>query len=453
MDVSKKNYYNLSEDTLIKILDNIYNKVYVTNTNFDILYANHDSDTSKKSKYNHMEGKNIIEFFSGNSYSSLLSLVIKEKRRICMEQITTKGEKIIITSTPILNREQNIEKVVSIIQEQLKYLDLILEKDTNYNFDYKNNCSIITRSDKIKKIINTIKKVAKTNAPILIQGESGTGKTLLAKYIHNNSPRKDNPFFSINCATIPENLLESELFGYSPYAFTGASPKGKIGLISLANKGTLFLDEIGELPIILQAKLLDVVENHRFIPIGGEKAENVNIRIITATNKNLENMIKEKKFREDLFWRLSIMEVKLPSLSERKEDIVPLANYYLNIFNTKHNKTKFFSEEVIEVFLNYSWPGNIRQLRNIIERSIILNKNSKISLIDLPKGLIDSSFSSQTEKNKEFKNFDLQMEEYEETYIKKMFVKYKTSRDMAKALKVSQTKANKLINKYIHNLK
>ncbi len=299
----------------------------------------------------------------------------------------------------------------------------------------------------MKNILNLSKKIAVSDIPVLIQGESGTGKSILAKYIHEHSLRRSEPFLSINCAAIPENLLESELFGYAPYAFTDANPKGKKGLLSLANNGTLFLDEIGELALPLQAKLLNVIENCQFIPIGGKKTETVNIRIISATNKNLEQLIKEKNFREDLFWRLNIIDLKTPSLTERREDILPLSNFYLNIFNEKYQANKTFSKEVLEFFSNYSWPGNIRQLKNIIERTFIICKNSRILVSDLPKILTETSFIETTEKINTH-DFDKELEKYEEIYVKKMFLLHNSSRKMAKALNISQSKANILINKY-----
>lgn len=451
--MNKKNFYNLSQENMIKILDNIYNEIYVTDKDLNILYVNERCKDHYNLSPEEMIGHNHNEFINKYWYPSILKTATDLKRRLSIEQAVKSGKKIIATATPVLNEEKNVKFVVSIVQEKLKKLDLTVEQarfnlkgePSNIKIDNSEPIEIIIRSKQMQKLLSLSKKAADSDIPIFISGESGTGKTMLAKYIHNNSPRKDMPFMSINCAAIPENLLESELFGYAPHAFTGANPKGKEGLVSLANNGTLFLDEIAELAPTLQAKLLNVVENCQFIPIGDSKAVHVNVRIISATNKNLIELVKEKKFREDLFWRLNILDIKLPSLLERPEDIIPMANYYLNIFNEKYNSNKFFSEEVIDIFTEYHWPGNIRQLKNIIESSFVVSQRAIILPEHLPNILTKSIDKNLKDKSN---SFDYQLERFEKNYILKMYSKYKTSRELGTALNISQSKANKLINKY-----
>jgi DNA-binding NtrC family response regulator len=269
-------------------------------------------------------------------------------------------------------------------------------------------------SPQVQQILSLIEQVAPTKSNVLILGESGTGKSLVAELIHKNSPRRDGPFISINCAAIPETLLEAELFGYKKGAFTGAVADKK-GLIELANGGTLFLDEIGDLPLGLQAKLLKFLETYEFIPLGDVQKKKVDIRLISATNKNLEELIKEGKFREDLYYRLSVIEIKIPPLRERKEDIPVLVYYFLEQASKQHNKKiKGITNEALSYLLNYDWPGNVRELRNVIERAVILARDEYILPHDLPEKIIKSSPSPEIGVGKSLKEA---IEEYEKTII------------------------------------
>lgn len=248
---------------------------------------------------------------------------------------------------------------------------------------------LISKSPIMNYVIEIAKTVADTNANILLEGESGTGKNVLAKYIHNLSSRRDKPFVKINCAAIPENLLESELFGYVKGAFTGAL-KDKPGKVELADKGTLFLDEIGELPIYLQSKLLHLIQEKEFERLGDLKPIKVDIRIIAATNKDLHQLIKEGKFREDLYYRLKVISIKVPSLRERKEDIPFLINYFIEFYSENYKrKIKKISQEALEILLEYDYPGNIRELENIIERAVILSENGIIDIKHLPSDVLN----------------------------------------------------------------
>lgn len=245
---------------------------------------------------------------------------------------------------------------------------------------------IIGSSHEITMLKENARKFSKSNSTILIRGESGTGKEILARAIHNESNRSRESFVAINCAAIPENLVESELFGYEEGAFTGARKGGKIGKFELANNGTLFLDEVGEFPLFLQAKLLRVIQERKIQRIGGSKEINVNIRIICATNRNLEDAIAGGLFREDLYYRLNVIPLYLPTLRERKEDIVGLAEYFLNIYAKELNKDIFgFRSHAIAKLVNYSWPGNIRELQNAVEYAVNCANGSYIEDDDLPK--------------------------------------------------------------------
>ncbi len=246
-----------------------------------------------------------------------------------------------------------------------------------------------TRNSQMKKIYELAKKVALSSSTILILGESGTGKEVLAKYIHFCSKRK-GPFVTINCAAIPEELLEAELFGYEKGAFTGAI-KSKPGKFEIANKGTLFLDEIGDLSLKLQAKLLRVIQEKQVERLGSDHSIKVDVRILAATNKDLEKEVQEGRFREDLFFRLNVIPIKLPPLRERKEDIPLLTQFFLKrICEREGIEEKKFTSQAIKALLNYPWPGNIRELENFIERVVILSENNIIGIEDLSLSTLSS---------------------------------------------------------------
>ncbi|HMK60957.1 MAG TPA: sigma-54 dependent transcriptional regulator [Dissulfurispiraceae bacterium] len=286
---------------------------------------------------------------------------------------------------PFLNEE--IKLTIGRIIEQKK----IIRRIINENIALKQQISqrmacrdFVANSDAMIKIIETLEKVIPTKSNILILGDSGTGKGLLAELVHCNSPRRDKPFICINCSAIPEGLLESELFGYRRGAFTGAV-SDKIGLIALAHQGTLFLDEIGDMPMNLQAKLLKVLESSEVYPLGDTKCKLVDIRVIAATNVDIESRIKEGRFREDLYWRLNVIEIKIPPLRERKEDIEMLADHFVKKLAAEHKKNiKGIDLAALDLLLDYSWPGNIRELKNVIERSIVLAEGPFLKISDLP---------------------------------------------------------------------
>ena len=258
---------------------------------------------------------------------------------------------------------------------------------TNKPKDENKYKEIIGQSENMQEIFRVIDKVADTDSTIIIHGESGTGKGLVARAIHKNSHRKDKPFIPINCGAIPENLLESELFGHVRGAFTGAtSPKP--GKFELADGGTIFLDEIGDMSAELQVKVLRVLEDKEFEQVGGSKTIKVDVRIIAATHRDLEEEVQKGAFREDLYYRLNVIPVHLPPLRERKSDVSLLVCHFLRYFNEKNNRTvEVVSDEAMKTMMYYSWPGNVRELKNIVERIVVLKEAGEISPQDLPEKL------------------------------------------------------------------
>jgi Nif-specific regulatory protein len=247
---------------------------------------------------------------------------------------------------------------------------------------------IIGRSEKMRQVLALAERVAKTNSTVLLRGESGTGKELIAQAIHNASLRRDKPFIPVNCAALPAELLESEMFGHEKGAFTGAISR-KEGRFELANGGTLFLDEIGDMPTELQAKLLRVLQDKAFYRVGGTKRITGDVRIVAATNQDLEANMREGKLREDIFYRLNVITIHLPPLRERPEDIEELANYFLTKYNLEtHQQKKGFTPRAMELLKSYSWPGNVREFENAIEHAVVLGQSDKeIQTEDLPSSL------------------------------------------------------------------
>ena len=272
---------------------------------------------------------------------------------------------------------------------------------------------VIGQSDVIRNVIKLAEQVAPSQASILIQGESGTGKEAIASLIHKIGPRADQPFIKVSCAALPETLLESELFGYEKGAFTGAVGQ-KEGRFELANKGTLFLDEIGEITPALQVKLLRVLQEGEFERVGGTKGLKCNVRIISATNINLTTAIKQKRFREDLYYRLNVITIDIPPLRERKEDIPLLVSHFLKIYQEKNNKAiDGISEDVLDILTDYAWPGNVRELKNVIERAVVLTQGRVISQDDLPENI----FKNRSEDRKLIIPFGMPLREIEKKLI------------------------------------
>lgn len=275
---------------------------------------------------------------------------------------------------------------------------------------------VIGESAAIKKIMEDVRQVAKSNASVFINGESGTGKEVIAQAIHFNSQRAHKSFIKVNCAAVPETLVESEFFGHEKGAFTGANAK-RLGRFELAHAGTLLLDEVTEIPIILQAKLLRAIQEQEFERIGGTKPVKVDVRLISTSNRDIKEAIHNKNLREDLYYRLNVIPIHLPPLRDRKEDIIPLARFFLEKFcNENHKENKQLSDEAEKKLLSYSWPGNVRELANIIERAVVMDDNKKISSTHL---FIDSHTPSSSEKNIESHNLPvgLSLQELEKRFI------------------------------------
>jgi DNA-binding NtrC family response regulator len=309
---------------------------------------------------------------------------------------------------PIIHEE--IKRIVknSFRERTLRAENVILKKQIEERYDFEN---IVGHSNEITALITEVKKIADSKSNVLLLGETGTGKELFARAVHFNSSRRERPFVPINCSAIPENLLESELFGYMKGAFTGAVGS-KRGLFEEADGGTVFLDEIGDLNLPLQAKLLRVIDDHEIRPIGGVQSKKIDIRLITATNKDISKAVKNNTFREDLYYRINVVTLKLPPLRERKKDIIILAGHFLEKYSHEIGKeVKFIDDTALRHLMDYYWPGNVRELQNIIERAVLITDSNTIFPEHLPEGMrgtssfalesLESAFSIE-EYTKEF---------------------------------------------------
>ncbi|HIT87210.1 MAG TPA: sigma 54-interacting transcriptional regulator [Candidatus Coprocola pullicola] len=307
--------------------------------------------------------------------------------------------------------------------------------------------TLVGNSAKMQEALKIATKVAKTNSTVFIRGESGTGKEIMAKMIHNMSSRREHLMISINCAAIPDTLVESELFGYEEGAFTGAKKNGSIGKFELADKSTIFLDEIGDMPLQVQTKLLRVLQEAKVERIGGKKPIPIDIRVICATNKNIEKMVEEGTFREDLYYRLNIIPIELPPLRKRKEDIIPLVEYYIAYYNQKLSKNiSGISQECKKALLGYRWTGNIRELKNIIEYLANIVECGEIGISDLPEHI-----AFQTNQSYADRSLDTIMQEYEKKVLTKLLPKNATTEEkeeVANSLKISRATLYRKLKKY-----
>ncbi|MGB9720321.1 MAG: sigma-54-dependent transcriptional regulator [bacterium] len=307
----------------------------------------------------------------------------------------------------------NPEEINIIIKKLLEHCEIvkeniILRKELAKSFQLED---LIGKSPNMQKIFELIKTVAPTKSTVLIRGESGTGKELVARAIHSLSPRNKGPFIATACGAMPETLLEAELFGYEKGAFTGAISQHK-GRIEMADQGTLFLDEIGDISLRTQVDLLRFLQEREFRRVGGKELIKVDTRVIAATNKNLEEMVKKGTFREDLYYRLNVITIEIPPLHERKEDVPLLSEYFLNKFNIENKKDiSGISPDALELLITYDWPGNVRELQNVIEHAVVVSKGKEISKKDLPKNLIDRFSISK------FVTKDLRLETVEKEHI------------------------------------
>jgi PAS domain S-box-containing protein len=398
-DILNKVYSKVDEmrEAFRYILDNVHEAVCVVNKDGTVVLWSGKSEKLYGVKEEEIVGRKLGEFFP----SALLLKVLQEKKpienalhsprpgsyvNISAMPLFTNGELVGGVSTDRdITEVKNLSRELEITKEKLDYLQMEVNKinEDKYSFG-----QTLGKSDAIRDKINRAMQVATTNSSVLISGESGTGKEVFARTIHQASGRK-GPFVAVNCSAIPENLFESEMFGYEGGAFTGALNKGKVGKVELANKGTLFLDEIGDLPLYMQAKLLRVLQERQVERVGGDKSIAIDVRIISATNRDLKTMVKEGSFREDLFYRLNVVNLELPSLRDRREDIPMFVKNFMDEFCEENNVfVPRIIPEVLQILMSHDWPGNVRELKNTVEHLVVFSKQGEIRKDSLPEHLL-----------------------------------------------------------------
>lgn len=442
------------------VFDTSYDVIYVSDGEGNTLRVSSACEKLWGYKAEQLVGKHVTELEKEGVFNpSITRLVLEKKEKIQTIQTTKTGRRLMVVGTPIKDKDGNVTRIINTsrdITEESK-LKWELEDMKGLMEGYRQELirlrklhsideNLIYRSQMMSMVVALANKVAEVDSTALILGESGVGKEVIASHIHNHSSRRDKPFIKVNCGAIPINLLESELFGYEKGAFTGASTNGKTGMFELANEGTLFLDEIGDMPLNIQVKLLRVLQDREIVRIGSTSSKKINVRIIAATNRKLEIEVKKGRFREDLYYRLNVIPILIPSLRERKEDIIPLCLHFLDRFNRSYHRMKVLTQNTMDYLQNYEWPGNVRELQNIIERLIVITEEDTIEPEHLP-----SSFRKMDEDSDIYISHILPLKKAKELLESKLILmareKYKTTSKMAEILEVNQSTISRKLSK------
>lgn len=424
------------------IFDNLYNGIYIVDGKGVTIGVNKTFEEMSGFTNSELAGRSLYDLVGKDNYfsGSASLLVLERKCPVTATYSTSTNRKLLVKGRPIFDTQGNIEYIINTIWDLtvVQYSQPI-DADTARN-QLLSEDELITCSEKMVEIIDLALRVAATDSTILLTGESGVGKSLLAKTIHRSSERKNKPLMQINCAAIPESLIESELFGYEAGSFTGADNKGKAGLFEMAQGGTVFLDEISELPLHLQSKLLGAIQDKEFYRVGGRQLQHVDIRLIAATNKDLAKLVSEGNFREDLYYRLNVVPISLPPLRERREDIPTLIQHFTDKYNRKYNSYKKFSESLITQLVSMPWKGNIRELENAVERSIVTTPGNYISWEKVQTPGMEKIIPSGV-------GLKAMLAEKEREILIQAQEQYQTTRRIAAALGISQASvARKLQN-------
>ncbi|WP_257350948.1 sigma-54 interaction domain-containing protein [Pseudalkalibacillus decolorationis] len=441
---------------LEQILHSSHDEIFVTDGKGHVLFVSEACKKMTGLPKERFIGKSIYDLEKKGLINNSVTIeVLKKRKTVSAQQNYPGGAKIVATGTPIFGSEGCIIKVITNSRDitelvELKYklaeAQSLLGQAKSKQKKLKNGI-LFTESHKMLELIDMAEKIAPTDSTVLIQGESGVGKGLIAKLIHETSLRKDKEFIHVNCGAIPASLIEAELFGYEAGSFTGAHSKGKTGLVEAADGGTLFLDEIGELPMDLQVKLLQLVQDKVFKRVGSHHLKRVNTRIISATNRNLKELVGKNLFREDLYYRLHVVPLNIPPLRSRREDILVLAEKFLVHFNKKYNHRLLLSDGVIASFQSYDWPGNVRELENMIEQLVVTSNEEMVFVSQLPAQMKNEDDTSHL-AIQGIMPLKEAVERIERQLLCTAREKYRTSRKMATALEVNQTTIIRKLHKY-----
>lgn len=455
----------ISKEIFVSIMDAIDDGVFITDHEGIVLFVNNAYLRLSGLQKENLLNQPIHNLVKQGVFSRSVSMdVIRVHQKQTILQSLKNGKELLVTGHPIFQKNSNrlaavitsVRDITVLTQAQNAQKELEQIKNTQKKYSsIKPTLGFLEHlSESTDQTYAKANRIASSDIKILIQGNTGTGKTVLARHIHKQSARKDKPFLEINCATMPDGLLESELFGYVPGAFTGALQKGKKGLFEAVNGGTLFLDEVGDLPLALQAKILKVIEDNRFIPVGGYEYIYTNVRIISATHHDLPDLVNKGLFRNDLFYRLCVATLRLEDLKDRTIEIEPLIQLYLDIFNEKYQVAKSYAPPTIQLIKQYAWPGNIRELTNFVEQTVVMSQEDIIQPYDIPENILQSIHcKKENGSNINFeKSLKNQIDEYEFNLISKALDKFKTTQKAAEALGIDQStlvkKRQRFLNRY-----
>ncbi|NHM28493.1 sigma 54-interacting transcriptional regulator [Desulfofundulus sp. TPOSR] len=462
-DISLCESLREAKEELEAIFNSSYDEIYVVDGEGYTRRVNKIGESYYGVEVEKIIGKHYSEMEEEGYFNPSVSRrVFEERRRVTMVQHTKTGKTLIVTGNPVFDESGRITRIVVNSRDVSELINLKQRlEDTEQLVDnYRRlvmylrqekleNTEIIAVSPQMKQVLDLVDRVAQVDSTILITGESGVGKGVIASRIHRLSRRHKGPFITINCGAIPENLLESELFGYEPGAFTGARREGKKGLIEMGDGGTVFLDEVADLPLNLQVKLLQVIQEKKLMRVGGSQQIAVNVRFIAATNRDIQKMVREGLFREDLYYRLNVVPVTIPPLRYRKEDIVPLIEHFVNKFNLKYDMNKHFSPEVLDVLVKYHWPGNVREVENLVERLMVTTDSNLIETVHIPDYIINSSGELPGRVYVlGICPLKQAVDEVERQLIMLASQRCKTTYEMASALQVNQSTIVRKIQKY-----
>jgi PAS domain S-box-containing protein len=454
-------------DILNAIIESSFDGLWICNGEGEVLKINKASEKINSITAEQVVGKNIRELVEQGIFDRSVTLeVLKNKKRASILQSLNNGKKLLVTGNPIfvdgelkyvVTNDRDITELIQ-LKEELEESREISKKFQQKLHDVlhkgiEDKEDFVFCSKEMKKVYEMIRKVAEVGVTVLLQGESGVGKSRIARLIHEYSERGKGPFIHVNCGAIPETLLESELFGYVKGAFTGAKKEGKQGMFELADGGTLFLDEITEMPQDLQVKLLHFLDSEKIKRVGDTVTRKINARIIVASNRDIQALVKNNKFREDLFFRVNIVPIEIPPLRNRKEDIPLLLSYFSERYNARYGKSLSFDTEVVDLLSQYLFPGNIRELSNLVERLVVMAHESIISKKDLPGHLVESVIMSPQGIDKNtLSKFSLKetIEKVERQLIENAGKICKTQMELANFLGISQPTVARKIQK--HNL-
>ncbi|WP_203364562.1 sigma 54-interacting transcriptional regulator [Bacillus sp. REN10] len=450
--------HNVLTDVLQSTLLRIYDELIITDSHGFIIKV-FGKLLKLKGDTSDLAGMNLFEigkttFYDGTSLEELLN---GDKRSII--QTTWNNERILITYYPehkIEGKEYYTWGLKALSRSDNVLLENVIEDEIDFSRELPKDVSrlFIVKSQKMMDVLNTVEMAAKVSSSVLLLGESGVGKEVIARAIHDLGTRKNKPFIAVNCGAIPENLLESELFGYDEGAFSGAKKDGALGKFELANKGVLFLDEIGEMPLNLQVKLLRVLQEREVTRLGSSATVKLDIQIIAATNKDIKSLVKEGTFREDLYYRLNVIPITIPSLRERIEELPYLINFFLHKYNSMYDRTIHIDQDAIDLMSIYEWPGNIRQLENMIERMVVTSKEAIIDASAVQEffPLEQEAVQSAPPIFTHLMPLQEAMDLVEEQLINMAMEKYKSIKLAAKVLDVSQPTMSRKYKKILAKL-